>query len=85
MADFNGRIEAIIRAFKKYPAGDINTRMIVRQTLAAERAEGFEQGYNEGLHDQHQAQRSEQERVEREQEQAATAAGEEANDGDAGQ
>lgn len=69
MGDFNGRIEEIIRAFRKYPAGDLNTRMIVRETLAAERAEGFKQGYGEGIHDACEARRSEQER-------AAAAAGE---------
>jgi len=70
MADFNGRIEEIVHAFEKYPAGDINTRMIVRRVLARERSEGFEQGYSEGMHDQRQAQRSERERTEKE---AATA------------
>ena len=76
MADFNGRIEEIVHAFEKYPAGDINTRMIVRQVLARERVEGFEQGYGEGVHDQYQAQRSERERAEREDRDAAVQAGE---------
>jgi len=65
MGDFNGRIEEIVRAFEKYPAGDINTRMIVRRVLAEERIEGFEQGYSEGTHDQCRARQSEQERAER--------------------
>jgi hypothetical protein len=63
MGDFNGRIEEVVRAFERYPAGDINTRMIVRRVLAKERAEGFEQGYSEGGHDAYQAQRSERERA----------------------
>lgn len=74
MGDFNGRINKIVRAFQQYPAGDINTRMIVRETLAAERQEGFQEGYNEGVHDEHEAQRSERGLAEREQD-AATAAG----------
>ena len=75
MADFNGRIEEIVRAFEKYPAGDINTRMIVRRVLATERQEGFDAGYGEGVHDQHQAERSEQKRAEREQEDATCPGG----------
>lgn len=61
MGDFNGRIGQVIRAFEKYPAGDINTRMIVREQLAAERAEGFKQGYGEGMYDASEAERSERE------------------------
>lgn len=64
MGDFNGRIREIIGAFQKYPAGDLNTRMIVREALAAERQEGFKQGYHEGMHDAFEAHRSERERTE---------------------
>lgn len=67
MADFNGRIEEIVRVFEKYPAGDLNTRITVRRVLAAERAEAFEAGYGEGMHDQREAQRSNRERAEKEQ------------------
>lgn len=66
MSDFNGRIGAIVRAFEKYPAGDINTRMIVRETLAAERADGFKAGYGEGMHDAFEAERSARASAERE-------------------
>jgi hypothetical protein len=62
MGDYNGRIGQIVRAFEQYPAGDLNTRMIVRETLAAERAEGFHAGYGEGIDDASAAQRSEQKR-----------------------
>lgn len=62
MNDFNGRIGRIIRAFGKYPAGDLNTRMVVREALAAERREGFESGYSEGIGDACDAHRSERER-----------------------
>lgn len=63
MADFNGRIDEIIRAFQEYPAGDMNTRMIVRRVLAAERQEAFQAGYSEGAHDQREAYRCERERA----------------------
>lgn len=64
MSDFSGRISEIVRAFEKYPAGDINTRMIVRETLAAERADGFKAGYGEGMHDAFEAERSDRVRAE---------------------
>jgi hypothetical protein len=57
MADFNGRIEEVVRVFQEYPAGDINTRITVRQVLARERDEGFQSGYSEGRHDQREAYR----------------------------
>lgn len=63
MGDFNGRIGQIIHAFEKYPAGDLNTRMIVRETLAAERADGFKQGYGEGIHDASAADMAERQRA----------------------
>ena len=66
MGDFNGRIDAIVQAFEKYPAGDINTRLTVRKVLAEERDEAWQQGYTEGLHDQREAYRSDRERAERE-------------------
>ena len=72
MGDFNGRIDAIVHAFEKYPAGDINTRLTVRKVLAEEHEEAWQAGYSEGLHDQREAYRSDRERAEREA--AATAA-----------
>ncbi len=66
MGDFRGRIEAINDAFGKNPAGDINTRQTVRKELAEERAEAWQAGYSEGLHDQREAYRSDRERAERE-------------------
>jgi hypothetical protein len=72
MGDFNGRIQEIVSAFEKYPAGDLNTRMIVRSVLAAERADGFKAGYAEGIGDACAAEHSEQRRADRE-----AAAGEE--------
>jgi hypothetical protein len=75
MSDFNGRIQEIVSAFEKYPAGDINTRMIVRRVLAAERADGFKEGYSEGMGDAFAAQRSDENRAD------ATASGEDQTDG----
>ena len=66
MGDFRGRIEAIIDAFGKYPAGDINTRLTVRKVLAEEREEAWQAGYGEGMHDQREAHRSDRERADRE-------------------
>jgi hypothetical protein len=66
VSDFNGRIQEIVSAFEKYPAGDLNTRMIVRQVLAAERADGFREGYAEGIGDACAAEHSEQRRADRE-------------------
>jgi len=66
MGDFRGRIEAIVDAFAKYPAGDINTRLIVRKVLAEERDEAWQAGYGEGMHDQREAYRSDRERAGRE-------------------
>ena len=63
MSDFNGRIQEIVSAFEKYPAGDLNTRMIVRRVLAAERADGFKEGYSEGIGDACAAQHSEEQRA----------------------
>jgi hypothetical protein len=60
VSDFNGRIQEIISAFEKYPVGDLNTRMIVRKVLAAERADGFQQGYSEGIGDAFAAQHSDE-------------------------
>lgn len=77
MSDFNGRIGEIIRAFEKYPPGDINTRMIVREVLAAERADGFKAGYGEGMHDAFEAERSDRKRTECATETSAPEAGEE--------
>lgn len=65
MTDFKGHIDAIIHAFDKYPAGDINTRLIVRKVLAGVREEAWQAGYSEGLHDQREAYRSDRERAER--------------------
>jgi hypothetical protein len=66
VGDFHGRIEAIIDAFVKYPAGDINTRLTVRKVLAEERDEAWQAGYGEGMHDQREAYRSDRERADRE-------------------
>lgn len=66
-----------MHAFEQYPAGDINTRMIVRRVLAAEREEGFQRGYSEGSHDQREARRSAEKRAGRERAEAAATAGEE--------
>ena len=63
MSDFNGRIRKIISAFEKYPAGDLNTRMIVREVLAAERADGFKEGYMAGIDEACSAQHAEQQRA----------------------
>jgi len=78
VSDFNGRIGAVVRAFEKYPAGGINTRMIVRETLAEERADGFRAGYDEGMHDAFEAERSDRARAECETETSPTEAGKEA-------
>jgi hypothetical protein len=59
MADFNGRIGAIVRAFEKYGAGDTNVRMTIRETLRAERRDGWQEGYSDGLDDQYQGSKAE--------------------------
>jgi hypothetical protein len=61
MSDFNGRIGAIVRAFEKYGAGDTNVRMTIRETLRAERCDGWQEGYSDGLHDEYQGTKAERE------------------------
>lgn len=57
MGDHNGRIGEIVSAFQKYPAGDRNTRIIVRKVLRAEREDGQKEGYSDALEDTYEDRR----------------------------
>ncbi len=68
MSDFNGRIGDIVAAFEEYPAGDSNTRLVVRKTLRAEHDDGWKQGYLDGADDTRQDARIRCERLAKEHE-----------------
>jgi hypothetical protein len=61
VADYNGRIGAIVRAFEKNPPGSTEIRFRIRETLRAEHLEGWREGYSDGLDDQYQGNKAEQE------------------------
>lgn len=64
MSDFNGRIGAIVRAFEKNAPGGTETRFKIREILRAERLEGWQEGYSDGLDDQHYGNKAEREAAE---------------------
>jgi hypothetical protein len=62
VADFNGRIGAIVQTFQENEPGNLGSRAAVRRVLAAERKEGWDEGYREGAWDAGEAYRLERER-----------------------
>ena len=63
MSDFNGRIGRIFLAFRDQPVDIVSARMNVRDVLRDERADGYKEGHGDGIEDQWQAAKIEQQRL----------------------